>query len=262
MHRALPLLAALACGLPLCAQGSPGSTSPAYTAASIVNSASSTPDDLAPNATGSIYGTNLSFDTATGVPSGNVGALPQELAGVRVYVGGITASLYYVSPKQINFLIPANLRPGTLDCFVTVDGTNGPHVSITVAPVGLGLFQLEPGLISAIHANGNAITASHPAQPGETVLIYGTGWGQTTPPAVSGQISIIPAPLADLKDFHVLVNGAPLPSTSVLYAGSTPQWPGLYQVRFQLPKSVTPNPEVRIVIGGQSSPADLKLPVQ
>jgi uncharacterized protein (TIGR03437 family) len=261
MHRALPLLATLACGLPLCAQGSPGSTSPAYTAASIVNSATSTPGALAPNAIGSIYGTNLSFDTA-GLPGGTIDTLPDELAGVHVFVGGTTAGLYYVSPQQINFLIPANLRPGTTDCFVTLDGTAGPQVSITVATVGLGLFQFQPGLISAIHANGSAITTSHPAQPGETVLIYGTGWGQTTPPAVNGQASAVPAPLADLKDFKVLVNGAPLPAASVLYAGLVPQWPGLYQVKLQLPKSVTANPEIRIAIGDQSSPAGLKLPVQ
>ena len=134
-------------------------------------------------------------------------------------------------------------------------------MTITVATIGLGLFESQPGLISAIHANGSAITTSHPAQPGETVVIYGTGWGQTTPPAVSGQASTIPAPLADLKDFHVLINSAPLPSASVLYAGLAPQSPGLYQVKLQLPKSVTPNPEIRIAIGNQYSPADLKLPV-
>jgi uncharacterized protein (TIGR03437 family) len=261
MHRALPLLAALACGLPLCAQGTPGSTSPAYAAASIVNSATFMPGPLAPNAIGTIYGTNLSFDT-TSVPGSPSGVLPDELAGVHVYVGGLAASLYYVSPQQINFLTPAGLRPGTVDCFVARDGTSGPHVPVTLDTTALALYQSQPGLISSIHANGSAITKSNPAQPGETVVIYGTGWGQTTPNAVNGEITTVPSPLAGLKDFHVLVNGARLPATTILYAGSAPEWPGLYQVTFKLPKSVTPNPELHIAIGDQASPAGLRLPVQ
>jgi len=258
MNRALPLLAALASGLPLCAQGS---TSPAYTAASIVNSASSTSGALAPNTIGTIYGTNLAFDTTSGLPGDGIG-LPVQLAGVHVYLGGLAAGLYYVSPRQINFLIPAGLRPGAVDCFVARDGTAGPHASITINPIGPALFESQPGLISSIHADGSAITKSHPAKPGETVVMYGTGWGQTTPPAVDGETTSIPAPLVDLTVFQVFVNGASLPSTSVLYAGLTPGWPGLYQVNFRLPKSVTPNPEIRVAIEGQSSAAKLSLPVQ
>ena len=33
-------------------------------------------------------------------------------AGVQVLVAGRYVPLYYVSPKQVNFLIPSDLRPG------------------------------------------------------------------------------------------------------------------------------------------------------
>jgi hypothetical protein len=53
-----------------------------------------------------------------------------------------------------------------MDCFVARDGTAGPHLSIAVNPMGPGLFQAEPGLISSIHANGNAITENLRKAPG------------------------------------------------------------------------------------------------
>jgi hypothetical protein len=45
------------------------------------------------------------------------------------------------------------------------------------------------------------------------------------PPAAYFQLSSLSNPLADRKDFHVLINGAPLPSTGILYAGTTPERP-------------------------------------
>ncbi len=43
-------------------------------------------------------------------------------------IGGLRANLYYVSPTQINFLVPANLLPGTVYLYVMVDATDGPSV--------------------------------------------------------------------------------------------------------------------------------------
>jgi uncharacterized protein (TIGR03437 family) len=91
------------------------STTPAYTAASIVNSATNLADALAPNAIATIYGTDLSYGTDQASSANLVNhMLPEALAGVRVYVGNYLTSLYYVSPRQINFLIP-ELRPGDMD---------------------------------------------------------------------------------------------------------------------------------------------------
>jgi uncharacterized protein (TIGR03437 family) len=259
MHRFVSLPVTLAIGLRLYAQ-SP--SVPSYTAANVVNSATSTPNALAVNSIGTIYGTNLSYDTASGHPDSTVGALPEELAGVHVYLAGLTVGLYYVAPQQINFLIPPSLRAGAMDCFVAREGTAGPHVSVTVGTVAPGLFTAQPGILSGAHPDGSAITKSHPAKAGETVMLFGTGWGQTTPPAIGGQISAIPAPLADLKDFSVFINGTRLAVAGVLYAGSTPLWPGLYQVKVRLPKPITANPEIKIEIGKQSSQAGLHLPLQ
>jgi len=259
VSRTLSLVVALVWRIPLCAQGSPGSTAPAYTGTTIVNSATSGADGLAPNTLATIYGTNLSYggtDSVGALGSGTL--LPQEMAGVQVYVAGSPVSLYYVSPQQVNFLIPANLRPGEVDLFVARDGTAGPHTSITLHDVGPGLFESEPGVIIATHADGSLVTQSHPAKSGETVTVYGTGFGPINPDAPVS----IPVPITDIGSFQVLVNGVALPATSVAAVCSVPYTPGLYEATFKLPKSVTANPEIRVAVDDQSSPPKLKLPLR
>lgn len=259
MSRTLSLLVALAWGIPLCAQGSPGSTAPAYTGATIVNSATSTPDALAPNTIATIYGTDLSYGDPVFVNGLGPGTLlPQEMGGVQVYLAGSPVSLYYISPQQINFLIPADLRPGEMDLFVARDGTAGPHTSITLHDVGPGLFQSEPGVIIATHADGSLVTQSRPARQGETVTVYGTGFGPINPDAPVS----IPVPITDIGSFHVLVNGTVLPGSSVVAVSSVAYTPGLYEATFKLPKSVTANPEIRVAVDDESSPPKLKLPLQ
>ena len=63
---------------------------------------------LAPGSVATIYGTNLTDAavSATTVP------LPTELRGTRVRVGDAFAPLFFASPGQINFQIPAELTPG------------------------------------------------------------------------------------------------------------------------------------------------------
>ncbi len=259
MYRILPLLAALALGLVLQAESSQQSTALSYTAASIVNSATGVSNALAPNAIATIYGANLSYSTAAFAPKATV--MPNELAGVRVFVAGMAAALYYVSPQQINFLIPDNLLPSDVDLFVAREGTAGPHVKISLHDVGLGLYLSGPGTVAAVHANGSSISKVRPARRGETVMVFGTGWGRTNPDVSDIDISV-PAQLAQRSDFRVMLAGKALAAASVSYAGVTPGRPGLYQVKFQLPLQVTHNPEIRVAIGDQESPRNLVLPLQ
>jgi uncharacterized protein (TIGR03437 family) len=260
VYLALLWLVTLAFSAPLRAEGSSKSTAPSYSLARIVNSATNTADALAPNTIAMIYGANLSYDTAALVPSDIVATmLPCVMAGVRLYVAGVGASLYYVSPRQINFLIPG-LRPGDMDVFVAREGISGPHVIITVHDVGPGLYAWEPGMIAATDAHGNVITTHHPARPGDVVVLYGTGFGSTDPELVSGQVSMVPAQIQRLSDLRVLVAGTALNPADVFYAGVTPGSPGLYQVNLRLPKPLAPDPEIRIAIGDRSSPP-MKLPV-
>src|SRR5258706_4072234 len=129
---ALRLVAALALG-PLLADTSGTGAAPFYTAESIANSAANVTALFAPNTFATIYGVDLANNTvAIGPDDVRGGILPTVLigSGVRVLVNQISANLYYVSPTQVNFLIPTLLAPGPAVVQLTIDGRAGPAITI------------------------------------------------------------------------------------------------------------------------------------
>jgi uncharacterized protein (TIGR03437 family) len=267
------LIAAMAAG-PLLADSScpiPGQTTgaPCYTAASIANSASNLAGPYSPNSFVTIYGTNLSYVTKA-IASGDIatGELPWALTGteVSVLIGGVSAYVYYVSPNQVNVLIPLMLTPGSVTLELDNRSLFGPPVEITLQAAAPALFQADATTVVATHGNGPPVTADSPAAPGEIVVLYATGLGVTAPAAICGWIPELAAPLADLTDFEVLLNGAPVDPKLIQYAGQTPGFAGLFQINLQLPGNSSPNPEIRIGfvnnLGSNLSPAQLFLPVQ
>ena len=109
--------------------------SPDYSAAGIVNAADNQTHSLAPNTIASLYGVRLSYVTAA-ITANDIrgGLLPTVLpgTGVQVLVRYIPAAIYYVSPTQINFLVPADLLPGPATLQVVLDAHTGPAVKIQI----------------------------------------------------------------------------------------------------------------------------------
>jgi uncharacterized protein (TIGR03437 family) len=238
---------------------------PLYSAASIVNAADNQPGTLAPNTLATIYGKNLAYGTRALTPDDiRGGVLPTVFpgTGVRVLIGALPANLYYVSPTQINFLVPPNLLPGSVNLYVAVDGLAGPPVSIQLAASSPALFQLDQQNVIATRPDGSLITTSAPAQPGDTVVLYATGLGQTAPPAVYGMLPTQAAILKPGGDFSVQLDGSAVDASAVSYAGVAPGFAGLYQINLTLPASTGGNPEIRIGLAGSSSPSGLRLAVQ
>jgi hypothetical protein len=126
------------CGLALLLSGAKNlvAVSPAYTASSIVNSASGVSAVLVPNGLATVYGTNLSAITQAITPSDiKDGVLPLTLngTGVSVLVGGLRAPVLYASPSQVNFLVPTLLSPGPTMVEVVRSGASGGPVKVLVA---------------------------------------------------------------------------------------------------------------------------------
>lgn len=237
---------------------------PSYTAAGIVNAADNETQSLAPNTLASLYGVRLSYVTAA-ISPGDIqgGVLPTVLpgTGVHVTIGNLPATIYYVSPDQVNFLVPANLLPGASTVQVVLDGHSGPAIKITLAAASPALFQLDSKTAIAIHPDGTVITEKAPAKPGEIVILYATGLGQTLPPVPYGQLFNDAAPLVQSAEFKLTLAGATANNGAVQYAGIAPGFAGLYQINLLIPKSTRANPEIRIGFGEQLSISGIHLPV-
>ncbi|MBI4874859.1 MAG: hypothetical protein HY822_09540 [Acidobacteria bacterium] len=257
-------LVLFALGLFGAAEGGRGQA-PSYSAAGIVNAASNVAGALAPNTIVTLYGANLAFLTRAVSPEDiRAGVLPVALpgAGVRVSIGLLSAHIYYVSPTQVNLLIPSNMAPGPAELTLRVDGRAGPAVAIHLAAAAPGLFLRGGPWAVACRPDGSVITEERPARPGEIVVLYATGLGRTVPNPAPGEVPAQAAVLEHWSQFEVLVNGEPLKQDRVLYAGLAPGFPGLYQINLRLPEPAPRNPELRLRLGEDASPAGVLLALE
>jgi len=259
------LLAATCCGSLSWSAEENRKAAPLYTPSSIVNAATNAPGALSPNAIGVVYGQGLAYVTRS-LAAGDLrdGLMPTVLpgTGLRVLIGNVPAHIYYVSPTQVNFLVPANLRPGTVDFQVVQDAKAGPAVPLIIHSSSPGLFQQEAGVAVVSRGDGGIATRSSPAKPGDYVVLYATGLGDTVPPLIYGRVAKDAARIAAAREFHVLLNGRAVDPARVAYVGVTPGFGGLYQVNLRIPDDTPNDPEVRLAIGDTISPTGVMLPVR
>ena len=170
----------------------------------ILNGASLVPSPLAPNTWTTIKGADLAPLTAVWqVTPPN---LPTALSNVSVTIDGAPAFVSFVGKQQINFLTPANLLPGaTPKVVVTSNGLSSAPITTSVVQASPAFFTIGAGAqgqnyIAALHVDGSLIgpTALRGtgANAGETISLYATGFGATTPGVTNGQINTVALPLA------------------------------------------------------------------
>ena len=213
---------------------------------SVVNAASFKPI-IGPGSWISVMGSNLSKS----VMQQPTLPLPVSLNGVSAElrgVGGVyNLLLNYVSPTQINAFVPHELPVSFFNtsCSVAVTAPTGA-TSITSNCQGLApaLFSYSAQqYASATHLDGaiiGVIAGTSPAQTGEIITLWGTGFGQTTPPVTN--VNGVFAPQALANPVVVYVGGQ---SVQVLWAGMVGT--GLYQFNIQLPDNLS-NGDVPISI--------------
>jgi uncharacterized protein (TIGR03437 family) len=214
-----------------------------------------------------IYGTNLGPSTAyTWAGSDfNGNNAPTKLQGVTLTVNGISAFIDYVSATQINAQVPGGV--GTGPATVILTNSNGSS-----APYTLTLNALEPGLlttssfligtkqyVAALHADGTfvvpttATALGTPAKPGETILVYGIGFGSAAP---TGGSAIAPGVI--VTQANTLTNPMQMffggTSATLSYDGLAPNYVGLYQFNVVVPTSLSNNDAIPLTfnVGGNT----------
>jgi len=242
------------------------SSSPNITANGVVNGASFQPG-IVPGSWATIQGSNLSPMTDTWDNFIVEGKLPTTLDGVSVTVGGAPAYVYYISPSQINFIVPEGISG---DQPVTVSNAAGTSAAetVTVNSFGPAFFGWPDSQVVATRqdftlaaANGTfAGTTTVPAKPGDTIILWGTGFGSTIPAAPLG----IETPSSETYNTSTLptIDIDKVPA-KVLGAALAPGFAGLYQVAIVVPSSLGSGEwPIVATIGGVSSPNGMVLTVQ
>ena len=186
------------------------SVGPRFTSESVVNAASFASGPIAPGEIISIFGTGLGPETpARGVVGPETGRLPVALESVSVLLGGEPSPLLYVGETQINAQVPYEMAGrSSVQLAVSYGGIDSPRATLAVSPARPALF-LIPGSRSAIVLNedGRLNSASQPARLGESVTLFGTGQGETSPPSGTGQMAPVMS-AHRIEEVSVMVGGS------------------------------------------------------
>ena len=230
----------------------------------VVNGASFLPA-IAASSWITILGTKLSSTTRSWSNSDFVGSnLPTQLDGVSATVNGIPAYVYFISPGQLNVLAPDDNTTGPVQ--VQVKNSLGTAGAFTVAEAAFtpAFFLLTSKYPAAVHVTGVPVGTAglipggnfSPATTGETIEMFGTGFGPGNPPSPAGTILGAPVSLANLVT--VTIGGLP---AQVPFAGLTGN--GLVQLNVTVPPGVpTGDAQIIATVSGATTQSNLFLTVQ
>ncbi|HKQ76684.1 MAG TPA: PQQ-dependent sugar dehydrogenase [Blastocatellia bacterium] len=214
---------------------------------------------FAPDSIAAAFGLNLATSTQS-APEGQ--PLPVTLAGVSVRVVDAMktsrlARLLFVSPTQVNFLIPPGTAPGPGT--ISFRNANG---ATSIANVEF--VNVEPGLFTA-NSSGSGIAAA-------VALRVKANGSQTFEPVVKldSENQLVPVPIdlgpdlgnasdrvfliafgtgfrlrSSLGAASVTIGGTPTPA---LFVGAQPNFAGLDQANVLLPRSLIGRGDVDVVL--------------
>jgi uncharacterized protein (TIGR03437 family) len=210
------------------------------------------------------------------------GGFPTELGCAAVEVTGpglpepVQLPIAFVSFGQINAQMPQFSGTGPVTLTVLLNPGTGSGVSSAVATLNslqsfAPAFFVFPNSMSiaaeqaatgALVADSSVVAGASPANPGDLVALYGTGFGDVSPLVAVGQLAPGEAKLTN--SVTVTIGGVTLAPSDILYAGLSPgSISGLYQFNVRIP-SETPSGEVpvTIMIGGVSTQSGATIPIQ
>lgn len=219
-------------------------------------------DMIQPGEWVSIYGQALSTQTATWK-----GDFPVSLGGVSVTIDGKPAFLSYVSPTQINLQAPDDTASGSVSVVIT-SNTGRVTATVKMGQVSPSFSLLYKDLVAGIILRSNGSGAygggsydilgptgnsfgyrTVAANPGDTVEIFGVGFGPTNPSVAAGRPFSGAAPAK--YGVSLYINNVPVTPTFVGLSSA-----GLFQINLVVPAGLGQGEvPIRAVVGGMQTQA-------
>jgi uncharacterized protein (TIGR03437 family) len=232
---------------------------------------------IAPGTYIEIYGSGLAGEVSRAWATRDfvAGNAPTSLEGISVTIGGRNAFVNYVSPALVNVQVPASTPLGAA---IPVVVSNRGQAS---APVNVEVRALSPGLLAppnfkngerqfavAVRATNGALISYGPstgvpalaATRGETLILFGIGFGPVTPSSVAITGRIVQETARINAAVTCKIGGI---DAEVGYAGLAPGSVGLYQFNITVPADApTGDQPLELTVNGEPLQQRLFLPIQ
>jgi uncharacterized protein (TIGR03437 family) len=202
---------------------------------------------------------------------------PTTLGGVTVSINGKPAPISFVSPTQINALAPLDNNIGPASVVVTNAAGSSAPASVQEDIAAPGFFTFSDRYVAGLVLDSatsyqylapagslGSSVQSRAAKAGDTILLYGTGFGRTTTPLNPFMSASVALPLAH--------TGADItaPTATVTIGGQAAQVtfagvvaPGLYQLNVVVPQVPAGDQAVVLkLLSGPSTTQQVFIPVQ
>jgi large repetitive protein len=195
---------------------------------------------LSPGTIAQVYGTGL----ASAVTSTGPAPLPTLFSNTFALVGATQAPLYSLSSGQINIQIPYEVTANQqVPIVLSVNNALTLPLMLNMVASAPGVLSADDGqtppsvqdgahIVAQHSSNGTLVSSTSPAAPGEYLVMYLVGMGPTNPAVKSGAETPT-APLSYVTEQPTVTVGSQ--TSTVLFAGLTPGFVGLYQIDFQVP---------------------------
>jgi uncharacterized protein (TIGR03437 family) len=130
-----------------------------------------------------------------GVMSGTsiAGPLPTTLAGASITFNGVAAPIFYIANvngmESMSLQVPFETPLGSTAVVLNGAGGGSANLNVTVNPFAPGIFTTAYGnqvIAVAVRSDGSYVSPANPAHAGETIYLFVTGLGVTSPAASTG----------------------------------------------------------------------------
>jgi uncharacterized protein (TIGR03437 family) len=177
---------------------------------------------------------------------------------ITVTSGGQTVSAFmvYTLASQVAAILPSTTPIGPATVNVTFNGQKSAAANVNVVKTQFGIFtqnsQGNGPAVAQVFATSptpSLMGLTTPAQPGQTLVLYGTGLG-----AISGADNSPPGVVQVGSNVTINVAGTLIPTA---YAGRSPNFPGLDQINFVLPANVSTGCYIPAEVTASGRPSNL-----
>jgi uncharacterized protein (TIGR03437 family) len=253
--------------------GAPGSTTvnvtlnvtaPLPTITKVTNAASYATGAIAPGEIITLFAGDPAHPIGPATPAGltldSSGKVATTIGGVQVLINGFASPMIYASASQVSAVVPYELKLFTTATIsIRYLGQTSNFVSVNVTTTSPGVFTANssgtgPGAI--LNSNLSVNSPSNAAARGDTVVVYLTGEGETSPAGVTGKVTTVsstpPLTPTPLLPISITVGGQ---GANYSFAGEAPGFvSGVLQLNVVLPTNIAAGDQpIVVTIGGNPS---------